>query len=225
MQIAVDGPAASGKSSVAAEVARKLGYLYFDTGIMYRAATLAAIQSGIDLADEVACTQLAEKINIEVGPASIDDGRPADVVLDGKDVTWQIRQAKVDAGVSQISAYAKVRELMVAQQRRIGDKGNIIMAGRDIGTVVLPNAPIKIYLTASVEARAQRRHYEALKHGQNSHYEDVLAAMRQRDHTDSSRATSPLRPADDAIIINTTHLQQPQAIAKMYGIIASYIAE
>ncbi len=225
MQIAVDGPAASGKSSVAAEVAKKLGYLYFDTGIMYRAATLAAIQSGIDLADEAACTQWAEKINIEVGPASIDDGRQADVVLDGQDVTWQIRQAKVDAGVSQISAYAKVRELMVAQQRRIGEKGNIIMAGRDIGTVVLPNAPIKIYLTASVEARAQRRHYEALKRGQNSHYEAVLAAMRQRDHTDSSRAASPLRPADDAIIINTTHLQQPQAIAKMYGIIASYIAE
>lgn len=226
MQIAVDGPAASGKSSVAAEVAKKLGFLYFDTGVMYRAATWAAIQAKIDLNDEAACTALAETIVIEVGPASIDDGRQADIVLDGQDITWDIRRPEVDAGVSRISAYPKVREQMVSQQRRIGERGStpgIIMAGRDIGTVVLPQAPLKIYLTASAEARARRRHEESLRRGQVSNYDDVLAAMKQRDHVDSSRATSPLRPADDAIIINTTHLQMTQAVDKMYSIVAGFL--
>jgi cytidylate kinase len=223
--IAMDGPAASGKSTIAAEVANKLGFLYFDTGIMYRAATLAALKKNIALDDEATCSRLAQTIKVEVASASIDDGRQADVVLNGDDVTWEIRKPEVDAGVSLIASYAEVRKCMVEQQRHIATKGNMIMAGRDIGTVVLPHAPIKIFLTASVEERARRRHFELLGRGQKSNYDEVLMAMRQRDQLDSSRAVSPLRPANDAIIMNSTHLEVPQTVSILHAIISAYLQE
>ena len=154
--IAIDGPAASGKSTLGAALAEHLGYLYLDTGVMYRAGTWAALDRGLDIAAEADVTGLAESIQIDVEPASLDDGRQYDVICDGVDVTWLIRSSRVEAVVSPVSAYPGVRSAMVAQQRRIGLKGQVVMVGRDIGTVVLPEAPLKIYLDASVEERARR---------------------------------------------------------------------
>ncbi len=172
--IAMDGPASSGKSTVAAIIARELDYLYFDTGVMYRAVTLAAIQSGVAISDEEEVTRIAETAVIEVEPPSKQDGRQYDVVLDGKDVTWDIRSREVEGNVSPVSTYAGVRKAMTAQQRRIGLKGRVVMVGRDIGTVVLPEAPLKIYLDASVEERARRRHLELTQRGEQVELEAIL---------------------------------------------------
>lgn len=171
-------------------LADKLGFLYFDTGVMYRAITLAALHHGVDLDDEPGVTQLAQRTHIEVTPPKINDGRQATVWLDGVDVTWDIRKPEVDAGVSLPSKYAGVRECMVEQQRRIASDKRALMVGRDIGTVVLPDAEVKIYLTASVEERARRRHEELLARGEHSQYDEVLAAMKRRDQIDSAGGVS-----------------------------------
>ena len=147
--IALDGPAASGKSTLGNKLANSLGYLFFDTGIMYRAITWIALQHDMNLKDEAAITKLAENAHIDIRPPSIDDGRPCDVVIDDKDVTWDMRGSEVDANVSVISAYAGVRKALSEQQRRIGMRGKVVMVGRDIGTVVLPEADLKVYLDAS----------------------------------------------------------------------------
>lgn len=204
--IAIDGPAASGKSTIAQKLAEKLGYLYFDTGVMYRAATLAALRELKSVQDETAVTDLSGRIKIDVQPPSKEDGRLYDVLLDGEDVTWAIRQPEVDANVSQVSAYRGVRTEMTAQQRRIGQRGMVIMVGRDIGTVVFPEAELKIYLDASVEERALRRYHEVRARGQETSYQAILDAMKRRDLMDSSRVIAPLRPADDAVIVNTDGL-------------------
>ncbi len=205
MNIAIDGPAASGKSTLGEALAKSLAYLYFDTGVMYRAVTLAALQRGIALQDEAAITRLAQALSIEVTAAQAADTRQYTVLLDDVDVTWQIRQPQVDANVSVPSKYPGVRAEMVRQQRRIAANGNVVMVGRDIGTVVLPEADLKIYLVASVEERARRRHMEELSRGLTSNYESVLSDLRHRDHLDSTRQTSPLKPADDAVIIDSTN--------------------
>ena len=205
MNIAIDGPAASGKSTLGEALAKFLSYLYFDTGVMYRAVTLAALQRGIDVQDEAAVTRLAQALSIEVTSAQAADTRQYTVLLDDVDVTWQIRQPQVDANVSVPSKYPGVRAEMVRQQRRIAANGNVVMVGRDIGTVVLPKADLKIYLVASVEERARRRYMEELSRGLTSDYESVLADLHHRDHLDSTRRTSPLKPADDAIIIDSTN--------------------
>ncbi len=211
--IAIDGPAASGKSTLGAALAEHLGYLYFDTGVMYRAVTWAALERGLDIAAEAGITRLAESIQIDVEPASKDDGRQYDVICDGVDVTWAIRTPHVEAAVSPVSAYPGVRSAMAAQQRRIGLRGQMVMVGRDIGTVVLPEAPLKIYLDASVEERARRRHLENVTRGNHSQpYEEILAAMKRRDAIDSSRVTAPLKPAPDAVIIDSTQLDVQQVI-------------
>ncbi|MCJ7694750.1 MAG: (d)CMP kinase, partial [Anaerolineaceae bacterium] len=158
--IAIDGPAASGKSTVGALLANDLGYVCLDTGIMYRAVTLAALQAGISIKDEVSVTKLAENIRIDFLLPSVDDGRSFNVLLDGKDVTWDIRLPEVNNNVSEVSAYQGVRNAMTIQQRRIGQAGKIVMLGRDIGSIVLPDADLKIYLDASVEERARRRFEE-----------------------------------------------------------------
>jgi CMP/dCMP kinase len=201
--IAIDGPAASGKSTIAEKLASELDYLYFDTGVMYRAVTLAALQTLCSVEDEEGISVLAERIQIDVLPASIADGRLYDVHLEGQDVTWAIRRPEVERNVSQVSAYRRVRAAMTDQQRRIGRRGKVVMVGRDIGTVVLPEAGLKIYLVASVEERARRRYEEVQKRGQPGSYEEILEAMKRRDSIDSNRAIAPLRPADDAIIIDT----------------------
>ncbi len=213
--IAIDGPAASGKSTVAERLANELGYLFFDTGIMYRAVTLAALEHLEAVDDEAQVTQLAEAVQIDVNPASVQDGRLCDVLLDGRDVTWMIRSARVDANVSQVSAYPGVRQAMTVQQRRIGKRGAVVMVGRDIGTVVLPEADLKVYLDASVEERARRRYVENQQRGRGGNYEDILASMKRRDAIDSSRAVAPLKPADDAVILNTDGLGIEEVIDRL----------
>jgi cytidylate kinase len=204
--IAIDGPAASGKSTLGERLARHLGYLYFDTGVMYRAVTLSALQTNTDVYDEAGVTRLAETVVIDVKQASVDDGRMYDVFLDGVDVTWEIRSAPVAANVSVVSTYAGVRKSMTEQQRRIGLQGNVVMVGRDIGTVVLPDADLKIYLDASAEERARRRFVEEQARGIPTSYEEILDNVRSRDRIDSSREVAPLRPAEDAIILNSDDL-------------------
>jgi CMP/dCMP kinase len=221
MKIAIDGPAASGKSTLGAELARRLGYLYFDTGVMYRTVTLAVLQRAVDIRDEVSVNVIAQEIKIEVTAPTVDDGRQYSVFLADKDVTWQLRSKDIDANVSIPSAYADVRKEMVSQQRRIAERGNVVMVGRDIGTVVLPDADIKIYLDATVEERARRRHKELLERGESSDYEQVLAAMRTRDLIDSSRTASPLKPAADAFVIDSTHLSVEDIIQRIDALIST----
>ena len=204
--IAIDGPAASGKSTLAKRLAAELGYLYFDTGVMYRAITWVVLARGVDPADEAAVTSLAEAVTIDVQPATLEDGRDFDVLVEGQDITWEIRSAGVEANVSQVSAYPGVRKALSAQQRRVGMRGRVVMVGRDIGTVVLPEAQLKIYLDASVEERARRRYDEQVARGDRVSLEAVLEAMRKRDAIDSTRDVAPLRAAQDAIVIDSDHM-------------------
>ena len=204
--IAIDGPAASGKSTLGSRLADDLGYLYFDTGVMYRAVTWAALQRGIPVEDERAVTALASQIQIDVQPPSKADGRDSDVLVDGQDVTWQIRSHEVNATVSIVSAYPGVREEMTRQQRRIGLRGNVVMVGRDVGTVVLPEAELKIYLDASPEERARRRYVETLQRGEAASLDAILTSIRNRDAIDTTRVVAPLRPAPGAVIINSEGL-------------------
>lgn len=206
LTIAIDGPAASGKSTLGALLADALDYLCFDTGVMYRAVTLAAMENGIPITDEEAIGRLANKVTIDIKPASIADGRAYDVLLDGRDVTWAIRTNAVNAGVSPVSAYAVVRAAMTAQQRRIAEQKGVVMVGRDIGTVVVPDADLKIFLDASVEVRAHRRFHEMIERGETPNYQAVLSSLRNRDRIDSSRVIAPLKPASDAIIIDASNL-------------------
>ena len=213
--IAIDGPAASGKSTLGLRLAREFNYLFFDTGVMYRAVTWIVLQRDIPVTDEETITRLSEQINIDVRPPSAADGRTSDILVDGQDITWEIRQAEVEANVSVISAYPGVRRALTVQQRRIGQRGQVIMVGRDIGTVVLPEADLKIYLDASAEERAHRRYTELLLRGENADYKKILAAMRERDRIDSTRQVAPLRPAPDAIILNSTDLDADQVVMKV----------
>ncbi len=212
--IAIDGPAASGKSTLGLNLAQTLRYLFFDTGVMYRAVTWVALEryGGVD--DEEAVSQLAETIVIDIQPPSKNDSRTADVMTDGVDATWAIRLPEVDKHVSQVSAYARVRAALTTQQRRIGLRGQVVMVGRDIGTVVMPDAEIKIYLDASAEERARRRYQEKLDRGEDADYETILTDMRRRDAYDSSRAIAPLRPADDAQVIDSDCLSQSQVLER-----------
>ena len=213
--IAIDGPAAAGKSTLAGLLAEQLGYTYFDTGVMYRAVTWAALERGLEIADEETITTVAEKIQIDVTRPTVKDSRQYTVYADGTDVTWQIRRPEVDANVSPVSAYPGVRAALTVQQRRIGQRGRIVMVGRDIGTVVLPDADLKIYLDASTEERARRRYLEVRERGQPAEYREILEAMRCRDRIDSQREAAPLRPADDAIIVDTDGLSIEQVLAKV----------
>lgn len=201
--IAIDGPAASGKSTVGEALARRLGFLYFDTGAMYRAITQAAIARSIPIDDEAQITALAESVDIDILAPTQDDGRQYTVQIGEDDVTWDIRSPQVDATVSTVSAYPGVRRAMVRQQRRIALAGRVVMVGRDIGTVVFPEAPLKIFLTASAEERARRRYVELLSRNEEAEYDAILVGVQRRDAIDSERITSPLRPADDAILLDT----------------------
>ncbi|HNR97301.1 MAG TPA: (d)CMP kinase [Anaerolineae bacterium] len=217
--IAIDGPAAAGKSTVGERVAAELGYLYFDTGIMYRAITWAALQRGLDIADEPAITALAQRAHIDVLQPTVSDGRQYTVHVDGQDVTWDLRQPEVEAHVSAVSAYPEVRAALSAQQRRIGLRGHVVMVGRDIGTVVLPEAPLKVYLDATVEARARRRYRENKARGERVRYAAILSAMRERDRIDSQRKAAPLKAADDAVVIDTTKLVVEQVVEQVLHLI------
>lgn len=216
--IAIDGPAASGKSTIAERLADELGYLYFDTGVMYRAVTLAALSRDIAISDEEGVTRLAAGIEIDVKPPSNADGRQYDVLIDAEDVTWGLRGAEVDANVSEVSAYAGVRAAMTDRQREIGLRGRVVMVGRDIGTVVLPEAELKIYLDASIEARAMRRYNECIQRGDSVTYEHILSSLKERDHIDSTRETAPLKAAEDAVVIDSTDKSPDEVFGRVLEI-------
>lgn len=220
--IAIDGPAASGKSTIGGLLAERLGYVYLDTGVMYRAVTWAALVRGIPIDDEAAVTALARRVKIEILRPTVQDGRPYTVLVDGQDVTWEIRQPEVNHAVSPVSAYPGVRAALSAQQRRMGRKGRIVMVGRDIGTVVLPRADLKIYLDATLEERAARRYREVVARGEPADYEQVLASVRRRDEIDSNRSVAPLRPADDAVVIDTTTLTIEQVLDRVLALVDNY---
>ncbi len=217
--IAIDGPAASGKSSIGQELAIELGYLFLDTGLMYRAVTWAALHQNIEISDEKSVNDLAKKIKISIQPPSVEDGRQCDVLVNEQDITLLIRSQRVNDNVSRVSTYAGVREALTTQQRIFGEQGNIVMVGRDIGTVVLPNADLKIYLEASVEERACRRHKEGLELGENGTYQEILKSMKRRDEIDSRRSLAPLIPAKDAVIILTDGKNKEQVIKEILGLI------
>jgi len=212
--IAIDGTSASGKSTIGALLAERLGYVFFDTGIMYRAVTWIALKRGISIDDEPAVTRLAEDALITVERPHIEDGRQSTVRVDGEDITWEIRKPEVDAAVSPVSAYRGVREALTLQQRRIGQQGRIVMVGRDIGTVVLPEADLKIFMDATPEERARRRFEEMRGRGQKPRFRSVLAAIRNRDRYDSERDIAPLSKADDAIYLDTTNLSIEAVLEK-----------
>lgn len=204
--IAIDGSAASGKSTLGARLAQRLGYLYFDTGVMYRAVTWATLNRNIDPEQAEAVSELAEKLLIEVKPGGASDGRLYTVLADGQDITWQIRSPEVETYVSLVSSYPRVRAALTTQQRRIAAAGSIVMVGRDIGTVVLPEAELKIFLHASAEERARRRYHEILAQGKSANFDEILRAIRERDKQDREKPISPMIPAPDAVIIETDNL-------------------
>ncbi|MFN2179537.1 MAG: (d)CMP kinase [Candidatus Promineifilaceae bacterium] len=214
--IAIDGPAASGKSTAGYMLARELGFLYLDTGSMYRAATLAALIAGIDPGNEAAVSALSRDLDLQIKPASgAADGRQYTVLLDGDDVTWELRSPDVDAHVSVVSSFPRVREEMVRRQREIARMGSVVMVGRDIGTVVIPDAPLKLYITASPEVRARRRWLDRKAQGHEADYAEILADINRRDEFDSRRKHSPLRPAEDAVIIDNTSLDPEEVLAEI----------
>ncbi len=219
LTIAIDGPAASGKSTLARRLARALGYLYFDTGVLYRAVTWAALQRGLAPDDPAAMTHLARSLRIEVRPPSRDDGRSNDVWVEGQDVTWAVRAPEVDRWVSVVAAHPGVREALKAVQRRIGRQGRVVMVGRDIGTVIMPDADLKIYLDASVEERARRRYLEAQGRGETVSYARILEDLRARDRLDASRAVAPLRPAPDAVVLQSDGLTPEQVFERVMALV------
>ncbi|MBQ3031338.1 MAG: (d)CMP kinase [Anaerotignum sp.] len=200
--IAVDGPAGSGKSTVAKAVARKLGIVYVDTGAMYRTVALHCIQEGISLADEAAVVASLDGLNMRIQPDT--DGQK--IFLNEEDVTAKIRTAEIGRGASDVGAYQKVRERMVEIQQKMAKELSVIMDGRDIGTVVLPEAEVKIYLDAGVEERARRRVGELEAKGETADFEEIKKLIIQRDYNDMNREHSPLKKADDAVVLDSTSM-------------------
>jgi cytidylate kinase len=199
LQIAIDGPAGAGKSTVAKQVADLLGYLYIDTGSMYRAATWLILKMGIDIEDQAAITTAVAKSKIELKPGDAEE--KIHVFVDGYEVTKEIRSPQITKQVSPLSTIAAVREQLVKQQRQMAASGGVVLDGRDIGTVVLPNANIKIFLTASPEVRAHRRLAELKENGIEQDYDCLLKDIIERDQRDSNRAIAPLAMAEDAVLI------------------------
>ncbi|MEV3905481.1 (d)CMP kinase [Mycobacterium sp. NPDC050551] len=215
--IAVDGPAGTGKSSVSRGLARALGARYLDTGAMYRIVTLAVLRAGVDLADTPAIERAAAAVPLSVGYDPDEDR----AYLDGEDVSGEIRGDAVTRAVSAVSAVPAVRARLVGLQRELAaGPGSVVVEGRDIGTVVLPDADLKIFLTASAEERARRRNDQNVANGLPDDYETVLADVRRRDHLDSTRAVSPLRAADDAVQVDTSAMTEPEVVAALTDLVA-----
>ncbi|WP_336513373.1 (d)CMP kinase [Mycobacteroides franklinii] len=214
--VAIDGPSGTGKSSVAKELARQLGAAYLDTGAMYRIVTLWALRAGVDLTDPAAISAATAQVPMSVG----SDPDVQTALLAGEDVSIPIRGAEVTGAVSTVSAVPAVRERLVRQQRELAEgSGAVVVEGRDIGTVVLPDADVKIYLTASAQARAQRRNAQNISGGGADEYERVLVDVQRRDHLDSTRAVSPLRPAEDAVEVDTSDMTQEQVVAHLLDLV------
>ncbi|MDH4366927.1 MAG: (d)CMP kinase [Dehalococcoidia bacterium] len=213
--IAIDGPVAVGKSSVGLRLAKRLGYIFFDTGMIYRAFTWKVLKSGISPEDEQKLCHLATTTEFDFIPSKQG---ALSFFVDGEDVSSRLLSAEIEGLVALIAKIAGVRQAMVSEQRKLAQRGKVVMAGRDIGTVVLPWAELKIFLTASTEERARRRHKELLRRGQNSSLEIVLADLKRRDEMDINRTVSPLKPAEDSIIINTENLSLEQVVDKIYSL-------
>jgi cytidylate kinase len=220
--IAIDGPAGSGKSTVGERLARLLGYLYVDTGAMYRAVAWLALHNDVDINDGSALEQLTQRADICIHHPHIADGRQYTVTVHGQDVTWDIRKAAVTTAVSVVSAHPEVRRILIEQQRQMAEQGKVVMVGRDIGSVVLPDAELKIYLTASLQERARRRHAELVaRYGEGSSevpsLETIMRDIARRDDIDHDN----MRPAIDAIVIETDYLDVPQVVSA----IAPYVED
>ena len=218
--IAIDGPSGAGKSTLAKRLAQELGFLYVDTGAIYRTVGLAALRRGVDAADGPAVTALLPGLTITV--AYGEDGLQH-MFLNGEDVTAEIRRNEVSACASKAASIPAVRGFLLEMQRRIAQENSVIMDGRDIGTVVLPQADLKIFLTAAPEKRAQRRWKELLERGQRVELDQVLAEVMERDRRDSERETSPLRRAEDAVLADTTGLDREESFQLLREIVGSRI--
>jgi cytidylate kinase len=211
--IAIDGPVAVGKSSVGLRLAKRLGYIFFDTGMIYRAFTWKVFKSGISPEDKQELCELATATEFRFVPSK--EGALS-VFIDGENVTSKLLCPEIEELVASVAKVTGVRQAMVSEQRELAQRGRVVMAGRDIGTVVLPGAELKIFLTASTAVRAERRYKELLKRGQNSSLEIVLADLKRRDEMDINRSISPLKPAEDAIVINTEDLSLDQVVDKIH---------
>ena len=210
--IAIDGPSGAGKSTLAKALAAELGFLYVDTGAIYRTVGVYVYRKGVDPQDEAAVSALFDEIEVDM--AYGDDGLQH-MLLNGEDVTKAIREHAISDYASIVSAHPSVRAFLLEKQRGFARKYNVIMDGRDIGTVVLPDATFKVFLTASVEVRAQRRYLELQQRGEQVDYDTVLNDMRQRDERDTNRPTAPLRQAEDALLVDTTELSLEESLSKL----------
>lgn len=221
ISIAIDGPAAAGKSTVAKVVAKKLSYVYIDTGAMYRTITYAALEQKVDIENEEQLMEVVKNVNIE-----FQQGENTQLVfLNGQDVSEVIRTPDVTNRVSIVAKHRLVREEMVRRQQELAEKGGVVMDGRDIGTHVLPDAEVKIFMLASVEERAERRHLENMNKGFDSNLEQLKEEIAQRDKLDSEREVSPLKKADDALELDTTSLSIEEVVQKIMGIVSGVFAK
>lgn len=216
INIAIDGPASSGKSTVAKILAKKYGFVYTDTGAMYRSVTYLAIQKNVAFSDEAGLVQLIKEH--EISFKQTDNGQL--VFIDGEDVSKVIRESEVTNNVSEVSAHGKVRAELVRQQQKIAEEGGVVMDGRDIGTAVLPNAEVKIFLIASAEERAQRRFKENQEKGIATDFETLKKEIEQRDYLDSHREVSPLKQAEDAVLVDTTGMSVQEVVEAIQKVVA-----
>lgn len=215
INVAIDGPGGAGKSTISKRAAKELGFLYVDTGALYRAVGLNAMRTGADLNDTESIEKSLDGISVDL---KYENGEQA-VLLNGENVSSLIRTPEASMAASAVSAVPKVRKFLFSLQQDIAAKNNCIMDGRDIGTVVLPNAQVKIFLTASPEERAMRRYKELVEKGANIEYENVLAELKQRDYNDSHRALAPLKPAEDSALVDTTGLDLEESVEKIIKMI------
>jgi len=222
--IAIDGPAGSGKSTLGAALAERLGYTYFDSGVVYRAITWLGLRRGADVRHEPALVDLARGAELTVTRPTVEDGRQFTVTIDREDATWGIRSPEVDHNVSTVSAHPGVRLAANERLRQIAENGGVVMVGRDIGTVVLPDADFKLYLTARGEERARRRCHELRARGVSADYEAILSEMRRRDELDAGRETAPMRPAPDAIHLDSDNLTVEEEINFVLRELGAHVA-
>lgn len=214
-QIAIDGPAGAGKSTIAKRVAKDLSFVYVDTGAMYRSIGLYMLKNGIDIHNKDAVEKASEKADVQL---KYIDGTQH-VLLNGEDVSTQIREEEVGKAASVVSAYPQVRKNLTALQKKLAETENVVMDGRDIGTCVLPDAFLKIYLTASPEVRGNRRYLELVEKGENPDLDEIIADIKKRDEADMTREISPLRKADDAVEVDSSDMTIDQVVAKIESLV------
>ena len=219
--VAIDGPAGAGKSTAARELAERLGYVLVDTGALYRGVALAAHEHAVDWDDGAALGVLIDQLSLHF---TRDAQQGLKLMIDGVDRSQDIRTPHISTGASRVSRHAEVRSALLELQRKLGAAGGVVLEGRDIGTVVVPDAEVKVYLTASDEARARRRHAELLRAGHEVALEQVLADIRERDALDSARDLAPLRAADDAVLVDTSDIALGEVIERLEALVQSRIA-